>query len=165
MMMVVVTRNGRRTHEIKSYAVVGRKVKPATGSAAGRLQACCKIQLMIGRVVGRHQILGKIGAGGMGVVYRARDMQLERDVALKLVGAQSHIDQEARARLLQEARTASALNHPNICTIYEAGVADADTYIAMELVEGQLLSEMVPHVGLPPEVVMRYGVQIADALA
>ena len=87
---------------------------------------------MVGRTLGRYQILEKIGAGGMGVVYRARDTQLERSVALKVVGGQVQ-DEKARARLLREARTASALNHPSICTIYEAGVADGETYIAMEL--------------------------------
>src|SRR6185503_17506050 len=76
-----------------------------------------------------------------------------------------HVGETARARLLQEARTASALNHPNICTIYEAGIADGETYIAMELVEGRPLSDMVSSDGLPVEVAIRYAVQIADALA
>src|SRR5712692_5370007 len=95
---------------------------------------------MVGRTLAHCQILEKIGAGGMGVVYRARDTQLEHVVALKVVGEQAQVDENARAPLLREARTASALNHPNICTIYEAGVADGETYIAMELVEGQPLS-------------------------
>ena len=120
---------------------------------------------MVGRTLAHYVILEKIGAGGMGVVYRARDTQLERSVALKVVGEQTHVDETARARLLREARTASALNHPNICTIYEAGVADGETYIAMELVEGQPLSAMIATHGLPVEMTIRYGVQIADALA
>jgi serine/threonine protein kinase/Tfp pilus assembly protein PilF len=120
---------------------------------------------MVGRTLAHYQILEEIGAGGMGVVYRARDTQLERSVALKVVGEQAQVGENARARLLQEARTASALNHPNICTIYEAGVADGETYIAMELVEGQPLSAMVSSNGLPVEMAIRYGVQIADALA
>jgi len=89
---------------------------------------------MIGRTLAHYRILDQIGAGGMGVVYRALDTQLERAVALKVVGEQAQ-DENARARLLREARTASALNHPNICTIFQAGVADGETYIAMELVE------------------------------
>ncbi len=101
----------------------------------------------------------------MGVVYRALDTQLERAVALKVVGGQAQADENARARLLREARTASALSHPNICTIFQAGVADGETYIAMELVEGQPLSAMVPGDGLPVDRVIRYAVQIADALA
>ncbi len=120
---------------------------------------------MVGRTLAHYLIQEKIGAGGMGVVYRARDTQLERSVALKVVGEQAQVDETARARLLREARTASALNHPNICTIYEAGVADGETYIAMELVEGQPLSAMIGGDGLPVEMAIRYGAQIADALA
>ncbi len=120
---------------------------------------------MVGRTLAHYRIEEEIGAGGMGVVYRARDTQLERAVALKVVGEQAQVDENARARLLREARTASALNHPNICTIYEAGVADGETYIAMELVEGQPLSAMIGGDGLPAETAIRYGVQIADALA
>jgi tetratricopeptide (TPR) repeat protein len=120
---------------------------------------------MIGRTVGRYQILERIGAGGMGVVYRARDTQLKRSVALKVVGERAPMGGNARARLLREARTASTLNHPNICTIYEAGEADGEAYIAMELVEGRPLNAMVSDDGLPAETVIRYGVQIADALA
>jgi len=80
---------------------------------------------MIGRQLGHFRILDKIGAGGMGEVYRARDEQLERDVALKILPAASFQDATARARLLREARTASKLNHPHICTIHEVGEAHA----------------------------------------
>ncbi len=120
---------------------------------------------MLGRTLAHYRILEQIGAGGMGVVYRALDTQLERAVALKVVGEQAQVDENARARLLREARTASALNHPNICTIFQAGVADGETYIAMELVEGEPLSALVPGDGLPVDTVIRYGAQIADALA
>ena len=112
-----------------------------------------------------YLILEKIGAGGMGVVYRARDTRLDRSVAVKVVGDETQVDDKARQRLMREARTASALNHPNICTIYEAGVADGETYIGMELVEGQPLSALVGREGLPVETVVRYGTQLADALA
>src|SRR5690348_15468522 len=98
---------------------------------------------MVGRTLAHYLILEKVGAGGMGVVYRARDTQLERTVALKVVGEQARVDDNARARLFREARTASALNHPNICTIHEVGEAEGETFIAMELVEGQPLSEMI----------------------
>ncbi|MBI3472197.1 MAG: serine/threonine protein kinase [Candidatus Solibacter usitatus] len=120
---------------------------------------------MVGRTLAHYLILERIGAGGMGVVYRARDTQLGRSVALKVVGEQAQVGENARARLLREARTASSLNHPHICTIHEAGVADGETYIAMELVDGQPLSALVSGGGLPVEVVIRYGAQIADALA
>jgi len=120
---------------------------------------------MLGRTLAHYLILEKVGAGGMGVVYRARDTQLERLVALKVVGEQTGVDGAARARLLREARTASALNHPNICIIHGAGESDGETYVAMEMVEGQPLNELIPAEGLPVETAVRYAVQIADALA
>jgi serine/threonine-protein kinase len=101
----------------------------------------------------------------MGEVYRAHDEQLDRDVALKVLPAQALTDPTARARLLREARSAAALNHPHICTIYEVSEAGGQAYIAMEMVEGKLLSELVPEQGLPVETVLRLGSQIADALA
>ena len=101
----------------------------------------------------------------MGEVYRARDTRLERDVALKVLPAEALADETARARLVREARLASKLNHPHICTIYEVGEADAQTYIAMELVEGQSLSDQVAGSALPVEQVLRYGQQLAGALA
>ena len=90
-----------------------------------------------------YRIIGRLGAGGMGEVYRARDEQLDRDVAVKVLPASSFDDPTARARLVREARAAAALNHPNICTVYEVGEADGQAYIAMELVEGQTLSAML----------------------
>jgi tetratricopeptide (TPR) repeat protein len=101
----------------------------------------------------------------MGVVYRARDERLGRAVALKVLPAEKQADEAARARLLREARAASALNHPHICHIYEVGEADGQAYIAMELVEGQPLNTRVPAEGLPVESVLRYGAQVADALS
>ena len=120
---------------------------------------------MLGQQFGHYRILEKIGAGGMGEVYRAHDEQLDRDVALKVLPAQTLTDETARARLLREARSAAALNHPHICTIHEVGEAGGQAYIAMELVEGRPLSELVPEQGLPAETVLRFGSQIADALA
>ncbi len=119
---------------------------------------------MIGRTLGHYRIDAELGAGGMGVVYRARDTKLERDVALKVI-TRSPLDETARARLLQEARAASALNHPHICTIHEVGEVDGQTFIVMEYVEGRPLNRIVPSGGLPIEDVLRYSVQIADALA
>src|SRR5689334_21586907 len=120
---------------------------------------------MLGRTLAHYRIVEKIGAGGMGVVYRAEDTQLGRIVALKVVGEVAQVDEKARTRLLREARIASALNHPNICTIYEAGVAEGETYIAMELVEGRCLSAMSAGHRLPLEAAIRYAIQIAEALA
>jgi tetratricopeptide (TPR) repeat protein/predicted Ser/Thr protein kinase len=120
---------------------------------------------MVGRTLAHYILIEKLGAGGMGVVYRARDTQLEREVALKIVGEKDRIDEQAQARLMREARTASALNHANICTIYGAGVAEGVTYIAMELVEGQSLDSIVAAGPLPVDLVVRYAIAIAEALA
>src|SRR5579872_2452623 len=121
--------------------------------------------LVIGQLLGHCRITALIGEGGMGVVYRAYDEVLHRDVAVKVVKKDSGIDSSGRQNLLQEARASSSLGHPNICTIYEVGEIDGDLYIVMELVEGKTLREMCGELGLPPESVLRYGAQIASALA
>ena len=115
-----------------------------------------------GTRIGHYEIQSPLGAGGMGEVYKAHDHKLERTVAIKVLAAQ---DDEASARLLQEARSASALNHPHICTIYEVGEHEGQAFIVMEHVAGKPLNQLIPSDGLPPESVIRYGVQIADALA
>ena len=120
---------------------------------------------MIAATLAHYHILEKIGAGGMGVVYRAHDEKLDRDVALKVLPTDSLTDEAARARLLREARSAAALNHPYVCTIHEVGEADGQAYIAMELVEGRPLSARLAEGPLPAEQVLRYGQQLADALA
>ena len=119
---------------------------------------------MIGTRISHFRIVEKVGAGGLGVVYRAHDEQLGRDVALKLLPSETVGSEDARSRLLQEARTASALTHPHICHIYEAGQADGNVYIAMELLAGQVLSEAIPPQGLPLGTLVRIGMQIAEAL-
>jgi Tol biopolymer transport system component len=119
---------------------------------------------MVGQTLGHFRITARLGSGGMGVVYRAHDLQLDRTVAIKLVGRQTGATPEDRARTVQEARASSALSHPNICTVYETGVIDGEAYIAMEYVEGRPLSELIPVNGLPSEALVRYGAQIADAL-
>ena len=113
----------------------------------------------------RYRIIEKLGAGGMGEVHKARDEQLDRDVAIKVLPASSFEDPTARARLVHEAKAAAALNHPHICTIYEVGEADGHTYIAMELVGGQPLSARLKAGALSPDQVVHYGLQLADALA
>lgn len=115
--------------------------------------------------LGHYRVLSALGAGGMGVVYRARDTRLERDVALKVLPDALMSSSTARARLVREAKTASALNHPNICHIYEVGEADGHSYIAMEHVGGRPLSQSIPADGLPSETVLRYAAQLSDALA
>jgi serine/threonine protein kinase/TolB-like protein len=120
---------------------------------------------LVGRQLAHYRILHELGAGGMGEVYRARDERLERDVAIKVLPAARLADPTARARLLREARAAAALNHPHICTIHEVGESGGRTYIAMELVEGRPLSARLAAGGLPLDETVRYGVQLADALA
>jgi serine/threonine protein kinase/tetratricopeptide (TPR) repeat protein len=120
---------------------------------------------LTGKAFGHYHIQGQLGAGGMGEVYSAYDTVLERKVAIKVVGDRVLADKPARDLLLHEARAASSLNHPNICTIYEVGDSDGEAYIVMEQVDGQPLSALVGTNGLSPDLVVRYGLQIADALA
>jgi len=115
---------------------------------------------LTGQALGHYQIGRLIGTGGMGEVYVARDVELGRDVALKI-----GIAGDADSGLRREAQHASQLNHPHICTIHEVGAYDGQTYIVMEYVEGQRLSDLIPPEGRPTESVVRYGIQIADALA
>jgi eukaryotic-like serine/threonine-protein kinase len=119
---------------------------------------------MFGQKISHYVIEQKLGEGGMGVVYRARDEKLQRDVALKFLGAQTG-SSASHARALQEARAISALNHPNICTVYEIGECEGKPFIAMEFVEGRPLSLEIPSTGLSLDQVERYGAQLADALA
>src|SRR5580692_9803287 len=118
-----------------------------------------------GKTLGHYRIQNQLGSGGMGVVYSAYDTVLERKVAIKVMGDRASVDRTARALLLHEARAASSLNHPNICTIHEVGDSDGEAYIVMEQVEGQPLSSLLGTNGLSTESVIRYGTQIADALA
>lgn len=121
---------------------------------------------MIGRVLGHCRVVAKIGEGGMGVVYRAYDEVLHREVAVKVVKKDAGLSASAATPdLLQEARASSALAHPNICTIHDVGETEGEVYIVMELVDGKSLHELCGEAGLAPELVLRYGVQIASALA
>ena len=120
---------------------------------------------LIGRVVSHYRILEKLGAGGMGEVYRARDEHLNRDVAFKILLPDSQGSSETAKKILREARSASALNDPRICVIHEVGEVGGQHFIVMELVEGRPLSSVISSKGLRPELVVRYGAQIAAALA
>jgi serine/threonine protein kinase/tetratricopeptide (TPR) repeat protein len=120
---------------------------------------------MIGQEISHYSITEKLGEGGMGVVYRAHDQTLHRDVALKFLSVDAVNDPMARTNILTEARTISALNHPNICTIYEVGEADGRPYLAMEFIEGHTLSLEITSVGMAVDIVVRYGMQLADALS
>ena len=122
--------------------------------------------LSTGSRLGVYEILSPIGAGGMGEVYRARDSRLSRDVAIKVLPAAVASDPDRRMRFEQEARAASALNHPNILTIYDIGEADGTVYIAMELVEGKTLREFLGlGESLSSKKLLDVGVQVAQGLA
>ena len=119
-----------------------------------------------GRSIAHYQVLEKLGEGGMGEVYTARDPRLNRTVALKALPASMMADPQRRQRFLQEARAASALNHPNIITIHDILSLEGGEYLVMEFVEGKTLAELIPASGgLPLAEVLRYAIPMADALA
>ena len=120
---------------------------------------------MIGETLSHYRIVGQLGAGGMGVVYHARDEQLSRDVAIKVLPPDVLTDSAARTRFRREALSLSQVNHPSICTIYDIGELKGSTYIVMEYLDGRPLSKLIPPGGLAIETAQRYALQIADALA
>ena len=119
---------------------------------------------MIGQTFGHYNVLEKLGEGGMGVVYKARDLRLDRFVALKVLPVDKMADEERRRRFIREARAASALNHPNIVTIHDIAEQDGETFIVMELVEGKPLNELIPRKGMRTTEALRIAAQAADAL-
>ena len=141
-------------------AGAGRRVRERLTNEGGARE-----RMVIGDLLGHYRLLSKIGQGGMGVVYRAHDEVLQRDVALKVVRENVPAEESSRAHLLYEARAASALSHPNICTIHEVGEFDGEFYMVMELVEGQTLKALIGTLGLSVESVLHYGAQMSGALA
>src|SRR5215471_5153141 len=137
--------------------VTGFLETAAVGVAARALAA--------GTHIGPHEILSLLGAGGMGEVYKAHDTRLKRTVAIKVLPRYAAADEDSRKRLLREARTASALNHPHIVTIHDIISENGQDCLVMEYVEGRTLHELIGGKGLAPSQVLEYGIQIAGALA
>ncbi len=119
---------------------------------------------MLGRTLGHYRIIEKIGAGGMGVVYRAHDEQLERDVAIKILPANLISDEAAQKRFRKEALALAKLNHSNIATVFEFANADGVFFLAMEYIDGTNLADKIHNAALPEKEVVTLGAQIAAAL-
>ena len=119
---------------------------------------------MIGKTVSHYRILEKLGAGGMGVVYKAEDLKLNRTVALKFLPSQLLRSEGEKARFVHEAQAAAALDHPNICTIHEIDTADDETFIAMAYVPGESLEKRIAKGPLPLDEAVRIAVEMCDAL-
>src|ERR1700683_3768099 len=120
---------------------------------------------IVGQVLGHYRVLEQIGAGGMGLVFRAFDQQLERDVETKVLPPGMLADEAARKRFRREALVLAKLNHPNIGTVYEFGSQDGMDFLVMELVSGVAVDSRVAAGPLPQKEVLRLGVQLADGLA
>ncbi len=120
---------------------------------------------MVGQTISHYQVLERIGEGGMGVVYKARDTHLDRLVALKVLPPERVGDPDRNRRFVREAKAASALNHPNIVTIYDIDKTDGVLFIAMEYIDGQTLDTLIPSTGMPVEAAADCVIQVADALS
>jgi len=132
---------------------------------AAKMMAQEKPESLLGQQLGSYEILSLLGTGGMGVVYKARDARLKRFVAIKILPADQVSDPERKRRFIQEARAASALNHPNIITIHDIGREQDTDFIVMEYVSGKTLDQRIPRRGMRLDETLKIGIQTAEALA
>ena len=154
-----VDRLGARMDDLRGEAMASVESLPASGPAAA-----ARPMLEPGRRLGRHEIRSQLGAGGMGEVYRAFDTRLQREVAIKILGRRGRQRSGALPRFEQEARAASALNHPNIVSVYDIGEEASHPYIVMELVDGESLRALMSAGPCPDELLLHLAVQMADGL-
>src|SRR5262249_37629232 len=126
------------------------------------LQVTCPSRAMVGQTISHYRVLSQLGSGGMGVVYEAEDLRLGRHVALKFL-PRGMENPQALERFQREARAASALNHPNICTIYDIGEHEGQHFIAMELLRGSSLDNRIHGHPMPLEALLDLGIEVADA--
>jgi len=133
--------------------------------AAATQKPADPLQSLMGRSMGHYQINSRLGEGGMGIVYKARDQHLDRFVAIKVLPPELMADPDRKRRFVQEAKAASALNHPNIVTVHDISDDNGRDFMVMEYVDGKTLDRLIPHRGLKLSDVLKYGIQISDALA
>jgi serine/threonine protein kinase len=154
--------------EVESLLSAHGKAEGFTEAAPMREPARTGVEepeLLTGRQIGHYQILSRLGEGGMGIVYKARDQHLDRFVAIKVLPPELVADPDRKRRFAQEAKAASALNHPNIITIHDIASDNGIDFIVMEYVDGKTLAQMIPRRGMKLNEVLNYAIQIADALA